>query len=83
MGAPLTFSKCAIPLEHSSFWLQPETAQFIRAARNKTGISQARILELIIDYYRISRRLELKGALDDKDVERLKEIRYFFRILPY
>ena len=80
---PITFTKLAVPLEHTSFWMKPETIMFIRSARIKTGISQATILELIVDYYRISRRLEIKGELSEEDIARLKEIRYFFRILPY
>ena len=73
-------------VSHSSFWMHPETVSFIRMAAEQTRMPQGTILEIIITYYRLMRRKELKEqdgkhlTLDEQSA--LDGVYYFLRVLP-
>lgn len=67
--------------EHYSFWLRPDTMQYIRTCNKATRISQGQILQIIVDYFRLTRRAAVE-KLSDEDQERLKTVKLFLRIIP-
>lgn len=73
--------------EHTSFWMNPLNVEFIREASKTTRMPQGVILELIINYYRLTRRkteYELQGRhLTEYDQRKLENTKYLLRIVPY
>lgn len=73
--------------EHTSFWMNPLNVEFIREASETTRMPQGAILEVIINYFRLTRRkaeYEKQGKhLSDHDEKKLKNVEYFLRIIPY
>lgn len=73
--------------EHTSFWMNPLNVEFIREAAETTRMPQGAILEVIINYFRLTRRkaeYEKQGKpLSDHDEKKLKNVEYFLRIIPY
>ena len=67
--------------EHHSFWLKPETMAYIRAANKVTRIPQGVILQLIVDYFRLT-RTEKQRELTPAEQGKLDYVEFFLRILP-
>lgn len=74
-------------IEHTSFWLHPETVTFIKNAAETTRMAQGTVLEIIVTYYRLKRKKELREAAGKKltadEQKSLDGIYYFLRILPF
>ena len=68
--------------EHYSFWLTENTMQYIRNANNVSRISQGQILQLMIDYFRLTRKKAAKIKLTELEAERLEAVKNISRILP-
>lgn len=68
---------------HTSFWLPPETYNFIKTLSQRTYISQGKVLHLLTEYYRLRRRVELGKPLTEDHEKRLNELERFLRILPF
>lgn len=68
---------------HTSFWLPPETYNFIKTLSQYTCISQGKILHLLTEYYRLKRRIELKKPLTEDHKKRLEDLERFLQILPF
>ena len=67
--------------EHTSFWLRPDTMRYIRQATKLTKIPQGQILQLIVDYFRLTRRQrDRELTLDERS--QLDYVEFFLRILP-
>lgn len=75
-------SKC-----HTSFWLCPETMKFIRQCSETTRISQGQVLQLIVDFYRTSRRLKKVNGdfekLEQWERDAFDTVNYFLRVMPF
>lgn len=67
--------------EHHSFWLQEETMRYIRNANRLTRIPQGQILQLILDYFRLT-RTQRNRELTQDERSKLDYVEYFLRILP-
>lgn len=67
--------------EHHSFWLQPETMRYIRNANRLTRIPQGHILQIILDYFRLTRTKNQRELTQDEQ-SKLDYVEYFLRILP-
>ena len=67
--------------EHHSFWLQPETMRYIRNANKVTRIPQGQILQLILDYFRLT-RMQRQRELTQDERTKLDYVEFFLRILP-
>ena len=67
--------------EHYSFWLRPETMRYIRQANKLTRIPQGQILQIILDYFRLT-RTKAQRELTDEERERFSYVEYILRILP-
>lgn len=67
--------------EHYSFWLRPETMRYIRQANKLTRIPQGQILQIIVDYFRLTRTMNQR-ELTDEELEKLSYVEYILRILP-
>lgn len=74
-------------ISHTSFWMNPLSVEFIRNASECTRMPQGTILEVIINYYRLTRKkadYEAQGKrMTERDEEKLKNVYYFLRVLPY
>lgn len=74
-------------IEHTSFWMHPETVTFIKNASETTRMPQGTVLEIIVTYYRLKRKKELRRAegkeLTAEEQKALDGIYYFLRVLPY
>ncbi|MBR3686014.1 MAG: hypothetical protein IKL66_00850 [Clostridia bacterium] len=55
--------------------------RYIRTCNKVTRISQGQILQIIVDYFRLTRRAAVE-KLSDEDQERLKTVKLFLRIIP-
>lgn len=67
--------------EHHSFWLHPETMRYIRNTSNATRIPQGQILQIIIDYFRLTRLASLR-ELKAEELDKLDQVKVFLRIMP-
>lgn len=67
--------------EHHSFWLRPDTMRYIRQANKLTRIPQGQILQLILDYFRLTRRQKDRELTPDERSQ-LDYVEFFLRILP-
>lgn len=67
--------------EHHSFWLLPETMRYIRNTSNATRIPQGQILQIIIEYFRLTRIASLR-ELDKDEQSRFDNVKFFLRIMP-
>lgn len=77
----LKFRKKRTCSSHTSFWMNPDVMQYIRTASKATRISQGQLIQIIIDQYRLNRKVKQGNATDD-DRERLEMLEYFNRIIP-
>jgi hypothetical protein len=67
--------------------MNPLSVEFIKNASTCTRMPQGTILEIIINYYRLTRKkadYEAQGKrMTERDEERLKNVNYFLWVLPY
>lgn len=68
--------------EHTSFWMDPETLMYIKNTSRATRISQGQILQIIIDQYRLLRKINANKATED-EIERYEMLECFNRVIPY
>ena len=68
--------------EHYSFWLTEDTMRYIRNASKFTRITQGQILQLIIDYYRLTRKKACGADLTAEEKVQLEAVKYISKIMP-
>lgn len=68
-------------IEHHSFWLTPDTMRYIRTASRSTRIPQGQILQIMTDYFRLT-RIKRARELTEAEQETFKAIQVFLRIIP-
>lgn len=67
--------------EHYSFWLRPDTMDYIRKTNNLTRIPQGQLIQLIVDHFRLTRTMSYR-KLTAEESERLSMVKTMISILP-
>lgn len=68
--------------EHYSFWLTAESMRYIRNASKLSRITQGQILQTMIDYFRLTRKMAAGVTMTPKEVETLNAVKFRINILP-
>lgn len=76
-----TVPKKTASTEHYSFWLRPETMRYIRQVNRLTRIPQGQILQIVLDYFRLT-RTKAERELTDEERKRINYVEFIMRIMP-
>lgn len=67
--------------EHHSFWLRPDTMEYIRLANQATRIPQGQILQIIVDYFRLTRK-KASRPLTESESDHYEAVKCMLRVIP-